>query len=60
MPADILVMEDESLAEQFEAYFQTSQADAVSRMKLFKMAWDMVGYKFVGRYQQYEIYYAGA
>ena len=53
-------MEDESLAEQFEAYFQTSQADAVSRMKLFKMAWDLVGYKFVGRYQQYEIYYAGA
>ena len=60
MPADILVMEDESLAEQFEAYFQTPQADAVSRMKLFKLAWDMVGYKFAGRYQQYEIYYAGA
>ena len=60
MPADSSVMEDEHLAEQFDAYFQTPQADAVSRMKLFKLAWDMVGSEFAGRHQQYEKFYAGA
>ncbi len=29
-------------------------------MKLFKLAWDMVGSEFAGRHQQYEKFYAGA
>jgi 4-hydroxyphenylacetate 3-monooxygenase len=29
-------------------------------MKLFKVAWDMVGSEFAGRQQQYEKFYAGA
>ncbi len=60
MPADISVMEDESPAEQLAAYFQTLQADAVSRMKLFKLARDMVGSDIAGRHQQYDKFYAGA
>ena len=36
------------------------QADAVTRMKLFKLAWDMVGSEFAGRHLQYEKFYAGA
>ena len=28
-------------------------------MKLFKLAWDMVGSEFAGRHQQYEKFYAG-
>ncbi|MBM3355143.1 MAG: hypothetical protein FJY47_04820, partial [Betaproteobacteria bacterium] len=43
MPADISVMDDGRLARQFTQYFQTPQIDAVGRMKLFKLAWDMVG-----------------
>jgi 4-hydroxyphenylacetate 3-monooxygenase len=54
------VMEDEHLMQQFVTYFQTPQVDAVSRMKLFKLAWDMVGSEFAGRHQQYEKFYAGA
>jgi 4-hydroxyphenylacetate 3-monooxygenase len=34
--------------------------DATSRMKLFKLAWDVVGSEFAGRQQQYEKFYAGA
>jgi 4-hydroxyphenylacetate 3-monooxygenase len=34
--------------------------DAKSRMKLFKLAWDVVGSEFAGRQQQYEKFYAGA
>ena len=60
MPADISVLDDPALAEQFATYWQTPQADAVTRMKLFKLAWDMVGSEFAGRHLQYEKFYAGA
>jgi 4-hydroxyphenylacetate 3-monooxygenase len=60
MPADISVMDDPELAKQFSTYWQTPQADAVTRMKLFKLAWDMVGSEFAGRHLQYEKFYAGA
>ena len=60
MPADISIMEDERLAKEFSAYWQTPQNDALSRMKLFKLAWDMVGSEFAGRHLQYEKFYAGA
>ena len=60
MPANISVLEDEQLTQQFLTYFQTPQADAISRMKLFKLAWDMVGSEFAGRHLQYEKFYAGA
>ena len=60
LPADISVLKDPHLAQQFRTYFQTPQADAVSRMKLFKLAWDMVGSEFAGRHLQYEKFYAGA
>ncbi len=60
MPADISVMQDDDLANQFTQYFQTPQSDALTRMKLFKLAWDVVGSEFAGRHQQYEKFYAGA
>src|SRR4029077_14741048 len=60
MPADISVMDDPELARQFATFWQTPQADAVGRMKLFKLAWDMVGSEFAGRHLQYEKFYAGA
>jgi 4-hydroxyphenylacetate 3-monooxygenase len=60
MPANISVMKDAGLAQQFQTYWQTPQTDAITRMKLFKLAWDMVGSEFAGRHQQYEKFYAGA
>ena len=60
MPADISVMDDPELAQQFTTFWQTPQGDAVTRMKLFKLAWDMVGTEFAGRHLQYEKFYAGA
>ena len=60
MPADISVTGDKHLARQFDAYFQTPQGGAVDRMKLFKLAWDLVGSEFAGRHLQYEKFYAGA
>ena len=60
MPADVTVMHDDDLREKFEAYWQTPQLDALARMKLFRLAWDLVGSEFAGRHQQYEKFYAGA
>lgn len=60
MPADISVMADPELRAKFEAFFQTPQLAAKDRMKLFKLAWDVVGSEFAGRHQQYEKFYAGA
>jgi 4-hydroxyphenylacetate 3-monooxygenase len=60
MPADITVMHDEALRADFERYWQTPQMGAVDRMKLFKLAWDLIGSEFAGRHQQYEKFYAGA
>jgi len=60
MPADISVIEDAGMAERFKAFWQTPQCDAIGRMKLFKLAWDMVGSEFAGRHLQYEKFYAGA
>jgi 4-hydroxyphenylacetate 3-monooxygenase len=54
------VMQDPDLAKRFETFWQTPQADSVTRMKLFKLAWDMVGSEFAGRHLQYEKFYAGA
>jgi len=60
MPADISVMQDPALAQQFKAFFQTPQSSAIDRMKLFKLAWELVGSEFAGRHMQYEKFYAGA
>src|SRR5258708_29246830 len=60
MPADISVLDDPEMAKQFDTFWQTPQADSVTRMKLFKLAWDMTGSEFAGRHLQYEKFYAGA
>lgn len=60
MPASVSVMQDPELRADFEMYWQTPQLGALDRMKLFKLAWDMVGSEFAGRQQQYEKFYAGA
>ena len=60
MPADISVMHDPVLRAQFEAYWQTPQLAALERMKLYKLAWDLIGSEFAGRHLQYEKFYAGA
>jgi 4-hydroxyphenylacetate 3-monooxygenase len=54
------LMKDPGLKKQFEAYWQTPQLGAAARMKLYKLAWDLIGSEFAGRHLQYEKFYAGA
>src|SRR5204863_117105 len=60
MPADCTVMHDGKLRQLFEQYWQTPQLGALERMKLYKLAWDLIGSEFAGRHLQYEKFYAGA
>jgi 4-hydroxyphenylacetate 3-monooxygenase len=59
MPADITVMHDGELRETFENYWSSSSHSAVDRVKVFKLAWDMLGSEFASRHWQYERFYAG-
>lgn len=59
MPASIDVLKDEALRERFARWWGTAGMDALPRMKLYKLAWDLVGSEFAGRHQLYEKFYAG-
>ena len=60
MPASIDVLEDPALRERFERWWKTPSIDALPRLKLYKLAWDLVGSEFAGRHQLYEKFYAGS
>ena len=59
MPADSSVLMDPELSEKFETYWSTPDQTAKARMKLTRLAWDLVGSEFAGRHIQYEKFYAG-
>ena len=41
-------------------YVRSPGVPAEERIKLFKLAWDLVGTEFAGRHLQYEMFYAGS
>jgi len=43
-----------------ERYMKSPNISTEERVKLFKLAWDIVGSEFGGRHLQYEMFYAGA
>ena len=59
MPADVSVLDDEETKRIFEMCWSTETWDAKDKMKLFKLAWDILGTDFAGRHSQYERFYMG-
>ncbi len=59
MPADATVLADPQLRRSFETYWSAPGQSAKARMKLVKLAWDLLGSDFAGRHMQYEKFYAG-
>lgn len=41
-------------------YVQSPGWESEQRVKLLKLAWDLIGSEFAGRHEQYEMFYAGA
>jgi 4-hydroxyphenylacetate 3-monooxygenase len=59
MPADVSVLANPATRDLFEAYWSVPGQSAKDRMKLNKLAWDLLGSDFAGRHMQYEKFYAG-
>lgn len=59
MPADVSIVENEKLNSIFETYWATEHETALDRMKLYKLAWDLLASEFGARHVQYENFYAG-
>ena len=59
MPADASVMDDDETKRIFDMCWSTETWDAADKMKLFKLAWDILGTDFAGRHSQYERFYMG-
>ncbi len=59
MPADISVIDDPEMRKTFEKFWSVPGQSAINRMKLLKLAWDLLGSEFAGRHMQYEKFYAG-
>lgn len=60
MPADVSVMGNPELRTKFEQFWATPFAESFERMKLYRLAWDLVGSEFAGRHTSYEKFYAGS
>jgi 4-hydroxyphenylacetate 3-monooxygenase len=59
MPASSNIVDDAELKELFERWWSTPALDAMDRMKLYKLGWDLTGSEFAGRHTLYEKFYAG-
>ena len=59
MPASVSVLNDESLKALFEQYWTTPKESAHERLKLFKLAWDMIGSEWASRAMSYEKFFIG-
>ena len=59
MPADVTVLDDPETRAIFEQNWATPTWSATDKMKLFKLAWDLLGSDFAGRHAQYERFYMG-
>jgi 4-hydroxyphenylacetate 3-monooxygenase len=59
MPASSNIVDDPQLKTLFEKWWSTPTLNAMERMKLYKLGWDLTGSEFAGRHSLYEKFYAG-
>ncbi len=60
MPSSSADMHSPVTAGDVERYVASTGVSSEDRIKLFRLAWDIIGSEFGGRHQQYELFYAGA
>jgi 4-hydroxyphenylacetate 3-monooxygenase len=60
LPSSVEDFRDPEIAATLERYIQSPGHTAQERVKLLKLAWDLIGSEFASRHQQYEMFYAGA
>ena len=60
LPSSIDDYDNAEIADELERYVQSPGMPSKERVRLLKLAWDLVGSEFGGRHHQYEMFYAGA
>ncbi|GAA1412440.1 4-hydroxyphenylacetate 3-monooxygenase [Glutamicibacter uratoxydans] len=60
MPSGVNDMHSAVTGPDVERYIASPNVSSEERIKLFRLAWDIIGTEFAGRHQQYEMFYAGA
>jgi len=60
IPSSVEDLRSDVTRADVEQYFHSPGVASTDRIKLFKLAWDIIGSEFAGRHQQYELFYAGA
>lgn len=60
LPSGVADLTSDFTRPDIERYVQSPGVSSEERVKLFKLAWDIIGSEFAGRHQQYEMFYAGA
>ncbi|SEC73750.1 pyrrole-2-carboxylate monooxygenase subunit [Rhodococcus koreensis] len=60
LPSSVKDLTSPLTSRDIEHYVQSPGVPSEERIKLFKLAWDIIGSEFAGRHQQYEMFYAGA
>jgi 4-hydroxyphenylacetate 3-monooxygenase len=58
-PASVDVVDDPALGEVFTTFWTAGEQSAFDRMKLFKLAWDLVGSGHASRATSYEKFFVG-
>lgn len=60
LPSGIEEMLNPETASDISTYIKSPNSSSEERIKLFRLAWDVIGSEFAGRHHQYEMFYAGA
>lgn len=60
LPSSAADFANPEMRADLERYVGGPDETAVERVKLLKLAWDLVGSEFGGRHHQYEMFYVGA
>jgi 4-hydroxyphenylacetate 3-monooxygenase len=60
LPSSVADFSNPEAAHDIERYIHSPGVSAQERVRLLKMAWDLIGSEFAGRHQQYEKFYGGA
>lgn len=60
VPSSAQDFSNSEMREDLERYYAGPNGQAIERVKLLKLAWDLIGSEFGGRHHQYEMFYVGA
>jgi 4-hydroxyphenylacetate 3-monooxygenase len=60
VPSSVLDFDNAEIAGALDVVMGSDLWPARQRVKLFKLAWDLIGSEFAGRHVQYERFYSGA